>query len=250
LFEHNREFVAAQASGRISLAQTAPEPVRNLSKDIVADGVSERIVDGFEFIQIDEQNSNRCSFALRARHSVPQPIFKQGSIGQPSKQIMKGPIAKLSLVLAVRGVSPAALDSRANDAGHSPQEAELLGRKHPITPGDDVENAVGRVLAVSYGDANAEPWITRVHQAFENCAILHIQCARHTRHGRAHNCCLIERLECYKGQLCNRVSLQLDSPKFITGRSGSSGPRSGRRGADGRRRWHLSVVARDCRTRW
>ena len=53
----NQEFIATDAADRIDFAQAGAQALRNFNERDVAGAVAERIVDVFEAIQINKQNS-------------------------------------------------------------------------------------------------------------------------------------------------------------------------------------------------
>ena len=65
------ELVAAEARGGVLFAQAGREPLGNGGQQLVADGVTERVVDVLEAVEIEEQHGDlavRCG--ARARSPV------------------------------------------------------------------------------------------------------------------------------------------------------------------------------------
>ena len=57
VFQHDHEFVAAEPCQRIALAQAGSQAPGKLLQEQVADGMTQRVVQGFEIVDVDEQQS-------------------------------------------------------------------------------------------------------------------------------------------------------------------------------------------------
>ena len=71
--EHD-EFVAAQAGYRIALAHRIGEPAGHFPQDVVPDGVTEGVVDGFEAVQIQKVHRELAVVALRKGNFLLQTL--------------------------------------------------------------------------------------------------------------------------------------------------------------------------------
>ena len=90
VFEHDDEFVAAQARHRVALAHAAQQPRGDLLQQQVALVVAQGVVKYLEVVQVDEHQGTR---ALRP--PLLQPLQQQQAIGQPGQRIVKGQMVNL-----------------------------------------------------------------------------------------------------------------------------------------------------------
>ncbi len=54
IFQDDHEFVATEPCQRIALAQTGLQALGKLLQEQIADGMAQRIVQGFEIVDVDE----------------------------------------------------------------------------------------------------------------------------------------------------------------------------------------------------
>jgi len=77
----DREFIASQACDEITAADAPLQTRGHRFQQFVADHVSKRIVHALEFVDVDVQNSQLFARS-NLRQFLPQPLMKQGAIGQ------------------------------------------------------------------------------------------------------------------------------------------------------------------------
>ena len=67
LLQQERELVAAQAAGRVLGAQDAHQPLGHEAQQLVTGRMSERVVDGLEVVQVNEQDGQARRRCRRTR---------------------------------------------------------------------------------------------------------------------------------------------------------------------------------------
>jgi hypothetical protein len=77
----HRELVAAEAGHDVGLAQGREQAPRQLPQELVAGGVAEAVVDGFEPVQVEEQQSQRRPRPLGAAAGALEPALEQRAVG-------------------------------------------------------------------------------------------------------------------------------------------------------------------------
>jgi hypothetical protein len=80
------ELVAAEARHGIMLAQLTPQAAGDLLEQQIAQRMAERVVDGFEIIEIDAQYGELPAVAAR-KHRL-QTLVQQHAIGQRGERIV------------------------------------------------------------------------------------------------------------------------------------------------------------------
>ena len=104
LLQQERELVAAQAAGRVLGAQDAHQPLGHEAQQIVTGRMSERVVDGLEVVQVNEQDGQACRL-LPPNEGMRETVNEQDTIRQPGERIVERLVAKLILqVLAVSDI--------------------------------------------------------------------------------------------------------------------------------------------------
>ena len=69
-FEQNRELVAPDPSERVRRAQDGREPTRQREQQVIADRVTEAVVDKLEAIEVDEENGAATVEVARPRRGT------------------------------------------------------------------------------------------------------------------------------------------------------------------------------------
>ena len=176
LLGDHHKLIAAEAPQRIGVADHTVEPRDDRSQEFVADTVTERVVDGLEVIQVDEQRRHRRLAAARAREHLLDAIQDQRPVREPGQRVVGRQEGKLllaarelfirSLALGLKGLAhphEAELETQLQDAQGL---GESLGRgiqfgcavvqhlSHHVAPGETAtghlvqrRRAMGRQLA-------------------------------------------------------------------------------------------------------
>lgn len=93
--DQDNELVAAQAGNSISRALTTLQRASGGDQELIADQMTQAVVDIFKAIQIDEQDRKRSlSGVLLALDGMLEPIQKQVAIGQAGQGIVQGLVAQ------------------------------------------------------------------------------------------------------------------------------------------------------------
>lgn len=93
IFEKDDEFVAARKRGdQVGFAGTSAEPGGNLPQHLVADFVSQGIVDGLETVEIEKENGRHPPGALGFGDCPSQVAVKKHPVGQAGDLVMMGDV--------------------------------------------------------------------------------------------------------------------------------------------------------------
>ena len=93
----HEEFVAAQAGDDVGIAQRRLDASRRFLEQFVAGLVSERIVDGLEIVQVDEQQRRRGIVTARQREHALEALGQERAIGQAREHVMPCEILDMRL---------------------------------------------------------------------------------------------------------------------------------------------------------
>ena len=93
----DREFVASQPRHQIVAAQRLREALRHAADQLIADRVSERVVDVLEVIEIDVEYRGRRRTVLDALDYRLQPFAEEDPVGQAAQRIVEGQMAQPGL---------------------------------------------------------------------------------------------------------------------------------------------------------
>jgi hypothetical protein len=94
--DQHRELVAAQARADVAIAQTAPQPLGHGDQQLVADQMTQRVVDELEAVQVQEQHGGVGALAVGACEVVLEAIKQQRAVAQAGEPV--GDRAKRSVV--------------------------------------------------------------------------------------------------------------------------------------------------------
>ncbi len=95
--QHHHELVAAEAGDRILGAHAGADAAGHMLQQLVAGGVSPRVVDWLEAVEIDEQHGRGQVEPLAARQRLSQTVVEQGAVGQAGEGVEVGPPPHLVL---------------------------------------------------------------------------------------------------------------------------------------------------------
>jgi hypothetical protein len=86
---NQRELIAAEARHRIHPANAGSQPVRECLQQQISHGMSERVVDVLEMIEIEIQNRKFLAVAFRPLDRLPQGLDEHGAIGEPGEVVVQ-----------------------------------------------------------------------------------------------------------------------------------------------------------------
>ena len=72
----DHEFITAEAGNGVATAQDVFKALANVTQQLIADGMSERIVDDLETIKVEEKQQAALFVARRHFNGVRQPIIE------------------------------------------------------------------------------------------------------------------------------------------------------------------------------
>ena len=101
VLDDDHELVAAQARQQVDLAQRRRECRRHGLEKLVADPVSQRVVDILETVEVDEQHADPTAGALRMRDRLCQALLQQQPVGQTGQRV-----ARCHVLQALLGPDP------------------------------------------------------------------------------------------------------------------------------------------------
>ena len=139
----DRELVAAHARERVLRAEHAGETQRHRDEQLVAEVVSERLVDHPEAIQVQVEHGDGAAAARRAGDRVLQPVVEQRPVGDARQGVVHGLVAGTLLA----AVAP---QRCGQDLRGRPEERELLGSE-------------GFVAGIERGDQHDRAAVVRTH---------------------------------------------------------------------------------------
>ena len=97
LAEHD-ELVAAEPRHRVGLAHRGLDARGGLDEQLVADRVTERVVDGLEPVEVDEQHAaHAVAAAARARERLLEPVGEHHPVRQTRERIVQHLVRELGL---------------------------------------------------------------------------------------------------------------------------------------------------------
>jgi hypothetical protein len=99
------ELVASEPGGGVARAQQRREPPRDGAQDLVAGGVAEAVVDGFEVVEVAEQHRQAGAVTAGSPEALFEPVGEQCPVGQPGQRIvqrlMRHPLLQLDPLAGV-----------------------------------------------------------------------------------------------------------------------------------------------------
>ena len=84
----DREFVAAKAGDRVGVTHDRTQPVGDLDEELVADLVTQPVVDVLEAVEIDEVERERAVAAARAGDLTAQAVGQQRAVRQICQDVV------------------------------------------------------------------------------------------------------------------------------------------------------------------
>jgi hypothetical protein len=109
---HDGELVATDASDRIRVAYRSTQRRGDVSQDVVAGLVSERVVDGLEVVEVQEEHRHRW---VGGGDGGVEPVVEETAVGEPGQWIGQRPTLQLDLERVT-------LDERATQIADDPDE--------------------------------------------------------------------------------------------------------------------------------
>ena len=83
--QENRELVASEARHGVDFSDRGDQPGADLGEQLVAELVSERVVDLLEAVQVDQQQAHSRALATSGKQGLRQPVVQQLAIWQPGQ---------------------------------------------------------------------------------------------------------------------------------------------------------------------
>ena len=80
---HHHKFVSSKAHYQVGYAYVRLDPLSHISQEEVAYMMSQRVVNGFEPVQIQEVNSHHMAIPFGVGQCFRQPILERSAICQP-----------------------------------------------------------------------------------------------------------------------------------------------------------------------
>ncbi len=86
--DHDHELVAAHARDRVALAHAHEDAARHRLQQAVAQLVAERVVDGLEAVEVEEEHGELRAVAVRLRDGLLDAVAQQHAVGQPRERVV------------------------------------------------------------------------------------------------------------------------------------------------------------------
>ena len=105
VLEQHGELVSAEARDCVDLARRALEPARHRAQQLIPLLVAERVVDGLEAVEVDEQQRRTGRHAPGAAERLVGDLVERRPVGEPGQLVVVGEVAQaLGPVAALRDV--------------------------------------------------------------------------------------------------------------------------------------------------
>ena len=114
------ELVAAEARNALRARHGAQQPLADLAQHVIADAVSQRVVDVLEAVEVHHEDRQRPSVARSARSPAEQ-IGELGTVGKIGERILVGELQDALLAVG---------DARAHVVEARGEHADLVGTPH------------------------------------------------------------------------------------------------------------------------
>jgi hypothetical protein len=98
VFDHHQEFIAAKARHRVAGAHAGQHALPDLPQQLVALLVAERVVQGLEVVQVDEQQGAAGPGARAHRKGMLEPVQQQLALGESGQPIVQRQVPDFVLV--------------------------------------------------------------------------------------------------------------------------------------------------------
>ena len=103
----HHELVSAEAGSGVGAAHALGQAQRELAQHLVAGRMAERVVDGLEVVEVDEEDRHLVLVAAQALERVRHAILEQQAVGQAGQRVVEGLPAQLVLHLGPVLIEPA-----------------------------------------------------------------------------------------------------------------------------------------------
>ena len=90
-----QELVSAEAADRVIGAKHAPQAVGDAAEQVVADGVSERVVDALEVIDVEEQHRGQAAVPAPPGGGVAEPVEEQRAVRQAGQAVVEALVCEV-----------------------------------------------------------------------------------------------------------------------------------------------------------
>ena len=97
------ELVAAEPCQRVSGTQVMCHPFRDADQDLIADVMTEGIIDDFEAIQVEVQHGETAGVSFETPQPLLNPVHQHGPVGDAGQRVSPGPEVEVGLVLLAFG---------------------------------------------------------------------------------------------------------------------------------------------------
>ena len=99
--QEDGELVPAHPGHGVLAADGVHQPLADLLDEVVARGVAQRVVDGLEVVQVDEEHAHRLAHPARAHQLLLDPVLEEPAVGQPGERVVPGHVRDLLQELEV-----------------------------------------------------------------------------------------------------------------------------------------------------
>ena len=111
---HHGKFIGAETRDGVFFPQGRPQALGHALEQLVADGMTQRVVDGLKVVEVEKQDRNLVAAATGVRQQFIEPLAQQDAVGQPGQAVMLRHKGKAGLgALALRDVHQGQQDRRA-----------------------------------------------------------------------------------------------------------------------------------------
>ena len=129
--DHDRELVAAEARDGVLGAHAAAQALGDGDEQRVADAVAERVVDGLEVVDVDEQDGGLAVVGELLAHA----LHEQRAVREVGERVVVGLVVELvlqGLKLVDRLLEPVVLERHGRVVGQRLQQAQVVGAERAL----------------------------------------------------------------------------------------------------------------------
>jgi len=103
ILQHHDELVGTEAAGGVRAAGMRLQPVGDLSQQGVAGPVAQRVIDGLEVVQVDDEQGTMVAGPAVGGQGVLQTVDQQAAVRQTRDRVKPGQSMQLVLDAPVLG---------------------------------------------------------------------------------------------------------------------------------------------------
>ncbi len=89
VFQHHYELITAQTGHSVIVSHTGGQTLRDLLQQQVSNVMAERVIEGFEIVQVNEQQRTCSANTRTGSQCMVEPIHEKPPVGQLSERVVE-----------------------------------------------------------------------------------------------------------------------------------------------------------------